>query len=100
MNEDNGSKIFCSRCGAEMSSNARCCIKCGNLNYNHEANRNIRQYIDKNGSTYEIGSGNFINNSNNSNNSKALTSVGNNTGNRNFCFFVNFIIYIVLILLR
>ena len=32
---DNSYTIFCSRCGAEMKSSARYCMKCGNLNPDH-----------------------------------------------------------------
>ena len=49
MNEskDKGYIIYCSRCGAEMNSNSRYCMKCGNLNYNHSANANMKSIKKK-----------------------------------------------------
>ena len=40
MNQDNGFKIFCPRCGNEMNSESRYCMKCGYLNTNNAANQN------------------------------------------------------------
>ena len=34
-----GEKVFCTKCGAEMNSTSRCCLKCGNLNPNHKDNQ-------------------------------------------------------------
>ena len=47
MENENGSEyaIYCSRCGAKMSSNSRYCMKCGNLNYDHEANKSMKPFI-------------------------------------------------------
>ena len=95
MNEDKGYLIHCSRCGAEMNSNSRYCMKCGNLNYDHEANQNMKQYI-KSGAveTYQVGSGQFVVNSTN-NKDEVVTSIGSNTGNKTICFLLNFVLYIV-----
>ena len=59
MNEDKGEIIYCSRCGAEVNSKSRYCMKCGNLNYNHDANENMRPYIQQDSKPYEVGSGEF-----------------------------------------
>ena len=54
-------KIFCSRCGAEMKKNQRCCIKCGNINYSNPENASMRKFENnsKKG-TYVVGSGSTI----------------------------------------
>ena len=99
MNEENVSKTFCSRCGAEMSSNSRYCLKCGNLNYEHEANKSMRQFMDKADVSYQVGGGNYVKNGAEDSKNKIVTTVGSNTGNRNFCFFINYIIYISIALI-
>ena len=102
-NEDKGFTIYCDRCGAEMDSNARYCMKCGNLNYNHEANKNMQQFIkNEKQSTYEVGSGKFMVNNTISNNinSQVRTSIANNTGNKLVCFLLNFGIFIAIMLIN
>ena len=37
--------MFCPRCGAEMKSEQRYCMKCGALNYDHPDNQGMKQYI-------------------------------------------------------
>lgn len=92
-NEDKGYMTYCPRCGAEMNSNSRYCMKCGNLNSEHEANKSMKPYIKDNENSYQVGSGNFMNSN------ELQTSIGNNTGNKKKCFIINFTIYILLILL-
>ena len=46
MNDD-GYTVFCARCGAEMNSNSRYCMKCGYLNPDHEANKCQRKRLIK-----------------------------------------------------
>lgn len=92
-NEDQGYTIYCPRCGAEMNSNSRYCMKCGNLNSDHEANQSMKPYIKDNTEAYQVGSGEYI-----SSNS-VQTSIGNNTGNRKLCFIVNFSIYMFIIII-
>lgn len=92
-NEDKGYTIYCSRCGAEMNSNSRYCMKCGNLNTDHEANESMKPYIKDNENSYQVGSGSFINNN------ELQTSIGNNTGNKKLCFIVNFSIYMIMIII-
>ena len=83
-NEDQGYTIYCPRCGAEMNSNSRYCMKCGNLNSDHEANQSMKPYIKDNAEAYQVGSGEYISSN------TVQTSIGNNTGNRKLCFIVNF----------
>ena len=92
-NEDTGYKIYCSRCGAEMNSNSRYCMKCGNLNTDHEANESMKPYIKDVENSYQVGSGNLMNTN------ELQTSIGNNTGNKKLCFIVNFSIYMILIVI-
>lgn len=101
MNEDNGFTMSCPRCGAEMNSNSRYCMKCGYLNPNNEANKNMQQFIkEEKQETYQIGSGKFVINNTISNNvnSQVRTSIANNTGNKLVCFLLNFGIFIAIML--
>ena len=43
-----------------MNSNSRYCMKCGNLNYDHSANANMKNYIKNDNSSYQVGSGRLI----------------------------------------
>lgn len=93
--DDKGYTMICPRCGAEMNSNSRYCLKCGNLNYEHEANKNMRPFIENNKETYQVGSGNFIVESNNKDVNDNI-SLANNTGSEFLCFIVTYLIYILL----
>ena len=93
MNDDNGYTIYCSRCGEPMNSNSRYCMKCGNLNYDHPANKNMQKFINKDNNNYQVGEGKIIS-------EKSLeVSEATNTGNPTLCFIVNFSIYLILILI-
>ena len=37
--------IYCYKCGEPMKPNARCCMKCGALNYDHPDNSYMKNYI-------------------------------------------------------
>lgn len=94
MNEQNV-KIFCPRCGSEMNSNSRYCLKCGYLNPTNSANQGMQQYIANNGnSLYQVGEGKMIQNSNGITN-----SIATNTGNKMVCFLINYLIYIFIIII-
>ena len=92
MNEEKN-VIYCSRCGAEMNDNSRYCMKCGNLNYNHDANKEMRPFISiEEKGTYQVGSGKFAV----QNNDMAVqTSIGNSTGSKKICFFITLLAYVV-----
>ena len=93
MNEEKNT-IYCSRCGAEMSDNSRYCMKCGNLNYNHDANEGMRPFIENPANeTYQVGSGKFA--VQNSNDTSVHTMIGNNTGNKKLCFLFTFFTYVL-----
>lgn len=86
--------IYCSRCGAEMKKNARYCMKCGNLNYNHPSNENMRPYIADQDGNYVVGSGKMAF-KNHGVTSKALAS---HTGNKTAFFIVNIIMILLIVL--
>ena len=89
---DKGYTIYCSRCGAEMNSNSRYCMKCGNLNYDHSANASMKNYVKSDNSSYQVGSGKLLvgNDSN-----QTMTIFANNTGNKNKSFYGTLIFYIL-----
>jgi len=86
--EDNNDIIYCSRCGAEMKANSRYCMKCGNLNYDHPDNANMRQYISNNVNSYTVGSGQSI--LGNVPDGAVTQGIANSTGNPLLCFCLNF----------
>ena len=101
MNDDGGYTIYCSRCGAEMSSNSRYCMKCGTLNYEHEANKNMVRFMPKKKKkAYQVGSGTLITDNDEYAKSNSIhMSVSSRTGNRNTCFYANYFTYVGLILI-
>ncbi|MBQ6135190.1 MAG: zinc ribbon domain-containing protein [Bacilli bacterium] len=85
-------KIYCPKCGAEMSKEARYCMACGTLNYEHEANKNMRKFVPKNlRNTYQIGSGQFmVRNSQN----QVSQSLSTRTGNKTLAFCLSYFLYL------
>lgn len=49
--------IFCAKCGSEMKKNARYCMKCGNLNYDHPDNEHMKKIAMKSFTNGEFISG-------------------------------------------
>ncbi len=96
MNDDGSYTIYCSRCGAPMKSNARYCMKCGNLNPDHPENDSMKKYIQKR-QNYVVGSGRTVIGHLNQNGTISK-SLANNTGDSKMCFIVTFSIYILAIL--
>lgn len=93
MNE--GFKINCPRCGAEMNSNARYCMKCGYINTNNAANQNMMPYVQQEQAvTYQIGSGQVIN----QNTDTTSSGIANNTGNKTICFLINFTLFMLIMI--
>lgn len=96
MNQENNFKTFCPRCGNEMNSNYRYCMKCGYLNPTNQANQGMNKFISKNeNEIYQIGSGQTIIQNNNN---QITTSIATNTGNKLLCFLFNYLIYIGVII--
>lgn len=94
---DNDYTIFCSRCGAEMKSSARYCMKCGNLNPDHPENKSMEKFIPKS-QGYFVGSGKSIVGTLDPN-SGLILSVANNTGSSKMCFLLTFGIYFIIVFL-
>lgn len=94
---DNDYTIFCSRCGAEMKSSARYCMKCGNLNPDHPENKSMEKFIPKS-QGYFVGSGKSIVGTLDPS-SGLILSVANNTGSSKLCFLLTFGIYFIIVFL-
>ena len=98
MNQENDFTIYCSRCGAEMKSSSRYCMKCGNLNYDHPDNQQYRKMQPKEErQIYQVGSGHSL--INHSSNESQTISVSLNTGNSKICFLTNSGLYLIFILI-
>ena len=89
---DEGHEIFCSRCGAEMNSNSRYCMKCGYLNPEHEANKGMQPYIQNQVNTYSVGVGV----QNNPVNQGPMIGLATDSGKPGICFLVNFLLFVVI----
>ena len=95
--DNNEYTIYCAKCGAEMSSNSRYCMKCGTLNYEHEANKNMKGFMPKDMKTsYKVGSGKFLLRNNQSN--QMRTSLAAHTGNKKTCFLINILLFLIFII--
>ena len=92
---DNSYTITCPKCGEEMKSDARYCMKCGYINTDHEANKTMKKYVKNVATTYQVGSGGIIAEDTNTN--KNSISLATNTGNRKIAFFITYAIYLVLV---
>ena len=91
---NNDSVTYCSRCGSEMKSDSRYCMKCGNLNPDHPENEGMLKYYKENNSTYTIGMGKKLVNNQNSNSISTL--IGTNMGSYKLCFLINIVIYLII----
>ena len=88
--------IYCSRCGNELNRNARSCLKCGSINYEHPDNQNMKKYEAENKDyVYEIGQGQTINGSN----AKNKIFNPSHTGNQKLCYLLNSLIYVGILVL-
>jgi len=80
--------IRCSRCGAEMKSDVRYCMKCGNLNYSHPDNVSMRPYIK------DVNSNKPLNSSVSSMMPKVVKNI--NLSNKMICLIVNILLHLVI----
>ena len=95
--DNNEYTIYCAKCGAEMSSNARYCMKCGTLNYDHEANKSMKGFMPKDMKmSYKVGSGKFL--LRGRLNNQVRTSLAAHTGNKKICFIVNLLLFLLTII--
>jgi len=91
----------CPRCGNDVKSSSRYCMKCGYLNPDHPDNKQYSNIINKNGMVgYTVGNGetkaSFNVNANEVRGGAVETAFGEHTGNFTLCFILNFIVYILL----
>ena len=98
MSQDNGYTTFCSRCGSEVNSNARYCMKCGNLNPDHPDNKGMSKFINTKQESYQVGSGKVLTNINaNATTGRADdVAIGDKMGSFTMCFLLNFGLFILL----
>lgn len=92
--------IYCSRCGNEYSSDARYCMKCGNLNPDHPQNKKYSKFINNHMEGYTVGGGQVqveVNKNEVTGNGVNI-SLGSNTGNFNTCFNINLLLYLLIML--
>ena len=89
--------IYCGRCGAEMKADARYCMKCGNLNPNHEANKSMMQYVPHQSSTYQIGGGATVTNGEQRAGDIITT---NKSGGKAACYIFNLLLFFLAIFLE
>ena len=83
---------YCSRCGSPMPKNARYCMKCGNLNYNHPDNQAMQKYAPEEAKTYEIGSGQINTNTTFTAN---ISEYSTNTGSKKTFLVVNILWFLL-----
>ncbi len=93
----------CPRCGNEVKSSSRYCMKCGYLNPSHPENKELQSYMNKNGMEgYNVGDGvsapSIQVNVNEVRGGAVNTSFGNHMGNFTICFIINFILWILLVI--
>ncbi len=86
--------IYCTRCGAEMKSSARYCMKCGCLNYDHPANAKFKKFEESEDNKYEVGSKKKI-----VKEQEGTLVVGNNMGGKDLCFWVNMFAFLLVMII-
>ena len=93
--DDDGIKTFCNRCGSEIKSSDRYCMKCGNLNASHPSNQKYSKILNKiNNSNYQIGSGKRI-----INNDQSVTFLSKHNNNRLIFVLVNTFVLLIATLI-
>lgn len=93
-------KIICSRCGAEMKKNQRCCIKCGNINYSHPDNASMLKYANNGvNNSYVVGAGSVVSPTvSTSIDSKFNYTISSNAGSKMICVFTNVFLFIISVI--
>ncbi len=84
--------IYCERCGSPMKKDARYCMKCGNLNYNHPDNQKMKNYAPNEQKTYQVGSGKITPNTAFTANSSEYAT---NTGNKKLFLIINILWFLL-----
>lgn len=95
----NNDKVLCPRCQTEMKSNARYCMKCGYLNYNHPENIALKPYMGKLQESTNYVNGQAETRQFLGNRKMHEVRFGSKTGSKKLCFFINVISYLLLMAL-
>ena len=95
----NNDKILCPRCQTEMKSNARYCMKCGYLNYNHPENIALKPYMGKLQEATNYVNGQAETRQFQGTRKMHEIRFGSKTGSKSFCFLVNVILYLLFMIL-
>lgn len=89
--------IRCSRCGSDMKSSSRYCMKCGNLNMNHPDNKNMKKFYKNRKDEYNVVDDNISAISNVS--EKSVSYNYNKFTEIKICCILNIILYLLFIAL-
>ena len=91
----------CSRCGNDVKSTARYCMKCGNLNPSHPENKKYEKLFQKIGMQgYSVGENGIsvsVPTKNEVRGGLFNVAFGMHMGNFNLCFFINFLVYVLFV---
>lgn len=91
MNEEKSRRIPCPKCGELMSVDARCCTHCGTLNPDFINNQTLYDNVQKSIKDYKAGKTPLLKER------QGQAHEANNTGNRNFAFYVTYFLYLLMI---
>lgn len=95
----NNDKILCPRCQTEMKSNARYCMKCGYLNYNHPENIALKPYMGKLQEATNYVNGQAETRQFQGTRKMHEIRFGSKTGSKSLCFLVNVVLYLLFMAL-
>lgn len=95
----NNDKILCPRCQTEMKSNARYCMKCGYLNYNHPENIALKPYMGKLQEATNYVNGQAETRQFQGTRKMHEIRFGSKTGSKSLCFLVNVVLYLLFMIL-
>ena len=95
----NNDKILCPRCQTEMKSNARYCMKCGYLNYNHPENIALKPYMGKLQESTSYVNGQAQTRQFLGKRKMYEVRFGSKTGNKTLCFIINVLFYLLFMTL-
>ena len=103
MDNNEGFVFACPRCGNDMNSTARYCMKCGYLNPSHPDNKQYVKLINKNGiQEYNVSGGTSSStikvNINEVSKGAVDITFGEHTGSFTLCFIINFLFFLLLLI--
>lgn len=90
----------CPRCGNELKSKSRYCMKCGYLNPSHPSNQDyLKRYGQDITEEYVVSQDGSMSSTTIQKNSKGVDlSFSSDTGSFTLCFLVNFLLYLIVVL--